>query len=54
MKITAAPLQSDPQTQESILLPEELPDFPDSGLEGDVSDQDLGSFLLLGNLFLPG
>lgn len=54
MKITAAPPQGDPQSQQSTFLPEELPDFPDSGLEGDVSDQNLGSFLLLGSLFLPG
>lgn len=42
------------QTQESTFLPEELPDLPGSGLEGDVSHQDLGSFLFLGSLLLSG
>lgn len=54
MKIPAAPPQSDSQTTQSTFLPEEFPDFPDSGLEGDVSDQDLGGFLLLGSLLLSG
>ncbi len=34
------------------MLPEELPNFPDSGLEGDVSHKDFGSCLFLLNLFL--
>lgn len=55
MKITAAPARSAPQTREiSAFLPEEFPDFPDGGLERDVSDQDLGSLLLLDGLFLSG
>ena len=32
--------------------PEQLPDLPDRGLEGDVADQDLGTRLLLVRLLL--
>lgn len=37
-QILLAPTRSTPHARQSAFLPEELPDFPDGGLERDVSD----------------